>query len=220
MLEKLKELVCRMNLELTRKGLVAWTTGNVSGRDPETGYVAIKPSGMLYEDLTPETIMIVDLDGQVIEGNMKPSVDTATHLYIYRNMEKVNGVVHTHSNYATAFAALGRPIPVCLTSMADEFGCEIPCGAYAPVGGEQIGEEVVRSIGNSRGILMKNHGVFTVGADPLGAVKAAVMVEDAAKTVFLAMLLGNPDVIPPEEVKRAHDRYVQKYGQEKEKPIQ
>jgi len=219
MLEELKELICKMNLELPRKGLVAWTTGNVSGRDAQTGYVAVKPSGVLYEDLTPEKILIVDLEGKVVEGKMKPSVDTATHLYIYRHMPEVNGVVHTHSNYATAFAALGRPIPVYLTSMADEFGCQIPCGAYAPIGGEQIGKEIVKSIGSSRAILMKNHGVFTVGADPVSAVKAAVMVEDAAKTVLLAMLLGTPEEIPPEEVSRAHERYVQKYGQAKNNPV-
>ncbi len=219
MLEQLKELVCRLNQELPRKGLVAWTSGNVSGRDVQTGYAVVKPSGVLYEDLTPEGMLIVDLDGKVVEGEMKPSVDTATHLYIYRHMPEVNGIVHTHSNFATAFAALGRPIPVCLTAIADEFGCRIPCGDYAPIGGEEIGKEIVKSIGNSRAILMKSHGVFTVGADPVKALKAAVMVEDQAKTVFLAMLLGTPEEIPPEEVQRLHERYVQKYGQAKDNPV-
>ena len=213
MLEELKELICRLNQELPRKRLVAWTSGNVTGRDPQTGYVAVKPSGVLYEDLTPDKILLVDLQGKVVEGAMKPSVDTATHLYVYRHMPHVNGVVHTHSNYATAFAALNRPIPVYLTAIADEFGCEIPCGAYAPIGEEDIGKEIVKSIGDSPAILMKNHGVFTVGPDPLEALKAAVTVEDVAKTVFLALLLGTPDEIPPEEVRRAHKRYVQKYGQ-------
>ncbi len=213
MLEDLKKLICKLNLELPRRGLVAWTSGNVSGRDPKTGYVAVKPSGVLYEDLTPEKIVIVDLEGKIVEGRMKRSVDTATHLYIYRHMPQVNGIVHTHSNYATAFAALGRPIPVYLTAIADEFGCEIPCGGYAPIGGEEIGREVVKAIGDSLAVLMKNHGVFTVGTDPLSAVKAAVMVEDVAKTVFLALLLGKPDEIPPDEVRRLHERYVRKYGQ-------
>lgn len=220
MLEQLKELVCKLNLELPRKGLVAWTSGNVSGRDAQTGYVAIKPSGVLYENLTPDKIVIVDLEGKVVEGKMKPSVDTPTHLYVYRHMPQVNGIVHTHSNYATAFAALGRPIPVYLTATADEFGCEIPCGDYAPVGGEQIGKEIVKSIGNSRAILMKNHGVFTIGPDPVSAVKTAVMVENEAKTVFLAMLLGTPEEISPEEVRRAHKRYVQKYGQGKDNSVE
>jgi L-ribulose-5-phosphate 4-epimerase len=219
MLEELKELICRLNLDLPRHGLVAWTSGNVSGRDVETGYVAIKPSGVLYEELTPEKVLITDLDGKVVEGDMKPSVDTATHLYVYRHIPQVNGIVHTHSNYATAFAALGRPIPVYLTAIADEFGCEIPCGAYARIGEEEIGEEIVKSIGDSPAILMKNHGVFTVGPDPVSAVKAAVTVEDVAKTVFLSLLLGTPEEIPPEEVRRAHKRYVEKYGQTEENSV-
>jgi L-ribulose-5-phosphate 4-epimerase len=214
MLEEMKELVCRMNMELARRRLVAWTSGNVSGRDPQSGYVVVKPSGVMYEDLTGEKMLVVDLQGKVMEGEMKPSVDTATHLYVYRHMPGVNGIVHTHSNYATAFAAVGRSIPVYLTSLADEFGCEIPCGGYAPIGEEDIGKEIVRSIGDSPAILMKNHGVFTVGADPVSAVKAAVMAEDAAKTVLLALLLGEPEEIPPEEVRRLHQRYVEKYGQE------
>jgi L-ribulose-5-phosphate 4-epimerase len=219
MLEKLKDLICVLNQELPRQNLVSWTSGNVSGRDPQTGYVAIKPSGVRYEELSPEKIVIVDLQGKVVEGRMKPSVDAAAHLYVYRHMPRVNGVVHTHSNYATAFSALGRPIPVCLTAMADEFGGEIPCGGYAPVGGEEIGEEIVRSIGDSPGVLLKNHGVFTVGPDPTSALKAAVMVEDVAKTVFLAHLLGTPDRIPPIEVRRAHDRYLRKYGQTDENTV-
>lgn len=219
MLEELKGVVCRLNLELPRQRLVAWTSGNVSGRDTRTGYVAIKPSGVLYEDLTPDKIAIVDLEGRVVEGEMKPSVDTATHLYVYRHMSRVNGIVHTHSNYATAFAALGRPIPVYLTAIADEFGGRIPCGGYAPIGGDEIGKEIVRSIGDSPAVLLKNHGVFTVGSDPVSALKAAVTVEDVAKTVFLALLLGTPEEIPAEEVRRAHDRYVQKYGQRKDDSV-
>jgi len=213
MLEEMKELICKLNLELPRQRLVAWTSGNVSGRDVKTGYVAIKPSGVLYEDLFPDKIVIVDLDGNVVEGKMKPSVDTPTHLYVYRHMPRVNGIVHTHSNYATAFAALGLPIPVYLTAIADEFGGEIPCGGYAPIGGEEIGREIVRSIGDSPAVLMKNHGVFTVGKDPVSALKAAVTVEDVAKTVFLSLLLGTPEEIPPQEVRRAHKRYLEKYGQ-------
>jgi L-ribulose-5-phosphate 4-epimerase len=145
---------------------------------------------------------------------MKPSVDTATHLYVYRHRPNTGGVVHTHSPYATSLAALGRPIPVYLTAIADEFGGPIPVGAYAQIGGEAIGEEIVRSIGRSPAILMKNHGVFTVGPTVAAATKAAVMVEDAAKTVHLALLLGTPDEIPEEEVARAHRRYLEKYGQQ------
>jgi L-ribulose-5-phosphate 4-epimerase len=214
MLEGLREEVWKLNLELPRHNLVVWTSGNVSGRDFESGLVVIKPSGVPYQELTRSGLVIVDLDGQVVEGDLDPSVDTATHLYIYRHRPDVGGVVHTHSPYATSFAALGRPIPVYLTAIADEFGGPIPLGAYAQIGGEEIGREIVRSIGESPAILMKNHGVFTVGPTPRAAVKAAAMVEDVAKTVHLALLLGSPDVIPEQEVARAHRRYVEKYGQD------
>ncbi len=213
MLEDLKERVCELNLELPRNKLVTATSGNVSGRDSETGYVVIKPSGVKYSELKPTLMVVVDPEGNVVEGKLKPSVDTKTHLYVYRHRRDVNGIVHTHSNYATSFAALGEPIPVYLTAIADEFGGPIPVGKYAPIGGEEIGKEIVRSIGNSPAILMKNHGVFTIGPTPEEAVKAAIMVEDVAKTVYLALLRGKPDEIPPEEVARAHRAYMEKYGQ-------
>ncbi|MGQ9626301.1 MAG: L-ribulose-5-phosphate 4-epimerase [Anaerolineae bacterium] len=213
MLEKLRQEIWALNMELPKNNLVTWTSGNVSGRDRDTGYVVIKPSGVRYENLHPEDMIVVDLEGQVIEGRLNPSVDTATHLYIYRHRPDVGGIVHTHSTYATVFAVLGRPIPVYLTAIADEFGGPIPVGSYAPIGGEEIGREVVRSIGDSPAILMKNHGVFTIGPNPTAAVKAAVMVEDVARTVYFALLLGQPDEIPPEEVARAHRRYIEKYGQ-------
>ncbi len=212
-LESLRQEVWRMNLALPKNGLVTWTSGNVSGRDHETGYVVIKPSGVLFEDLTPADLIVVDLDGRLIEGKLKPSVDTATHLYIYRHRPDVGGIVHTHSPYATAFAALGRPIPVYLTAMADEFGGPIPVGAYAQIGGEAIGAEIVRAIGDSPAILMKNHGVFTIGPTPTAATKAAVMVEDVARTVHLALQLGQPEEIPADEVARGHRQYMEKYGQ-------
>jgi L-ribulose-5-phosphate 4-epimerase len=213
LLEKLRREICELNKLLPQEGLVAWTSGNVSGRDPETGLVAIKPSGVRYDSLTTEDIAVVDLDGRALQGEKKPSVDTATHLYVYRQRPDVNGMVHTHSNYATAFAALGKPIPVYLTAIADEFGGSIPVGAYAQIGEEAIGEEIIQSIGNSPAILMKNHGVFTIGPTPEEAVKAAVMVEDVARTVYLALQMGEPDEIPAEEVARAHRRYAEKYGQ-------
>lgn len=213
MLESLRQQVWAGNLELPKAQLVTWTSGNVSGRDPETGLVVIKPSGVRYENLQPEDLVVVDLTGKVIEGKLRPSVDTATHLYIYRERPDVGGIVHTHSCFATAFAALGRPIPCVLTAMADEFGGPIPVGEYAQIGEEEIGREVVRSIGNSPAILMKNHGVFTIGPTPLAAVKAAVMVEDVARTVFYALQLGQPQELPADEIARGHRRYVEKYGQ-------
>ena len=213
LLKELRQQVCEANLMLPRYGLVTWTSGNVSGRDACTGHVVIKPSGVRYEEMRPEHMVVVDLAGELVEGDLNPSVDAPTHLYVYRHRQDVHGVVHTHSPYATAFAALGKPIPVYLTAIADEFGGPIPAGAYAQIGGEQIGQEIVRSIGDSPAILMKNHGVFTIGADALAAVKAAVMVEDVARTVYYALQMGQPDEIPPEEVARAHRRYVEQYGQ-------
>jgi len=212
-LEELREEIWRLHLELPKYRLVTWTSGNVSGRDPKTGYVVIKPSGIRYEDLRPEHMVIVNLDGEVIEGNLKYSSDTASHLYIYRHRPDVFGVVHTHSPYATAFAAVGQPIPVYLTAIADEFGCTIPCGGFALIGGEEIGRVVVENIGESPAILLKNHGVFTVGPTPEAAVKAAVMVEDVAHTVWIAKQLGEPEVIPDDLVRRLRKRYTTEYGQ-------
>ncbi len=212
-LELLRKQVCEANLMLPRSGLVTWTSGNVSGRDADSGLVVIKPSGVRYEDMTPADMVVLDLDGRVVEGPLAPSVDAPTHLVVYRHRPDVGGVVHTHSPYATAFAALGKPIPVYLTAIADEFGCGIPVGAYAQIGGEQIGEEIVRSIGPSPSILMKNHGVFAIGPSAMAAVKAAVMTEDVARTVFIALQMGQPDEIPADEVARAHRRYVEQYGQ-------
>jgi L-ribulose-5-phosphate 4-epimerase len=213
MLEKLKHELLQLNLELPRNNLVAWTSGNVSGRDPESGLVVIKPSGVPYAELTPEKMVVVDLDGKVVEGTLKPSSDTFAHVYVYRHRSEINGVVHTHSTFATAWAAVGKPIPAVLTAISDEFGGPIPVGAYAKIGGDEIGREILRSIGSSPAILMKNHGVFTIGKTPEAAVKAAVMVEDVARTIFYALQLGQPDEIPAEEVARAHRRYLEEYGQ-------
>ena len=214
MLEELKSLVCRLNKELPEQSLVTWTTGNLSGRNFKGNLVVIKPSGVSFENLRPEDMVVVDLSGKVIEGNLKPSVDTPTHLYIYRRKEWIGGIAHTHSPYATSFAAVGKPIPCVLTAMADEFGGPIPCGKYARIGEEEIGKEVVRLCQRCSAVLLKNHGVFTVGRTPEDALKAAVMCEDSAKTVHLAALLGKPTPIPKSEIARAHRRYVEKYGQE------
>jgi L-ribulose-5-phosphate 4-epimerase len=213
MLEALKQQLHKLHLELPKNGLVTWTGGNISARDPETGLVVIKPSGVMFEDLRPEDHVVVDLEGDVVEGALSPSSDTASHLYIYRHMPHVNGVVHTHSPYATAFAAVNKPIPVYLTAHADEFGGPIPCAGFALIGGEEIGQQVVEHIGNSPAVLLKNHGVFTVGPNATAAVKAAVMTEDVARTVWYALQLGTPDEIAPEDVKKLHDRYTNVYGQ-------
>jgi L-ribulose-5-phosphate 4-epimerase len=213
MLENLKQELVQLNLELLKNNLVAWTSGNVSARDPETGLVVIKPSGVRFDDLVAEDMVIVDLDGRILEGKRKPSSDTASHLYIYRGREEVGGVVHTHSRYATAFAALGKSIPCVLTAMADEFGGPIPCAGFALIGGEEIGKAVLETIGSSPAVLLKNHGVFTVGKTALDAVKAAVMTEDVAATVWLAQMMGIPEQISPENIQKLHHRYTHVYGQ-------
>lgn len=213
MLEALREQVAHFHQELPHNNLVAWTSGNVSGRDPDTGYVVIKPSGVRYPDLTPDKLVVVDLEGNVVEGELKPSSDTASHLYIYRHRDDINGVVHTHSPFATAFAAVGKEIPVCLTAIADEFGGPVPCGGFALIGGEAIGERVIEAIGKSPAVLLKNHGVFAVGGDVEAAVKAAVMVEDVARTVWLALQIGEPEEIDAEDVAQLHQRYTHVYGQ-------
>ena len=213
MLEKLKEQLVELHLELPRNNLVVWTGGNVSARDPDTGLVAIKASGIRYEEMRPEHMVVVDLDGNIVEGNYKPSSDVHSHLYIYKHRPDVGGVVHTHSAYATAFAAVNKPIPVVLTAIADEFGGPIPCGGFALIGDDAIGKVVVESIGKSPAVLLKNHGVFTVGKNAKSAVKAAVMTEDNARTVWLAMQIGVPDEIPAEDVEKLHQRYMNVYGQ-------
>ena len=213
MLEELRDKLYQLHLELPKNNLVAWTSGNVSARDAATGLVVIKPSGVRYERLRPEHMVVVDLDGRIIEGDLKPSSDTASHLYIYRHRSDVGGVVHTHSTYASAFAAVGRPIPVSLTAQADEFGGPIPCGGFALIGGEEIGQVVLEAIGNSCAVLLKNHGVITLGRDAEAAVKAAVMVEDVARTTFVALQLGQPDEISPDAIAKLHQRYTHVYGQ-------
>jgi L-ribulose-5-phosphate 4-epimerase len=214
LLQAIREELVVLNQALPENGLVTWTAGNVSMRDQETGYVAIKPSGVTFPHLTPESMVVVDLDGNVIDGEKIPSSDTSSHLYIYRYRPDVNGVVHTHSNYATAFAAIGQPIPVYLTAHADEFGGPIPCGGFALIGGEQIGKMVIDTIGASQAVLLKNHGVFTIGKSGTAALKAAVMVEDVARTTWLALQIGIPEEISPEDVARLHYRYTHIYGQQ------
>ncbi len=213
MLEALRDELWELHLELPKNDLVRWTGGNVSARDPETGYVIIKPSGIRYERLKPADMIVLDLEGNVIEGDLKPSSDTASHLYIYRQRPDVGGIVHTHSPYATAFAALGKPIPVYLTAMGDEFGGPIPCGEFALIGSEAIGQVVVESIGDSCAVLLKSHGVFTIGADAEAAVKAAVMTEDVAKTVWLALQIGKPEELEADDIAQLHHRYTHVYGQ-------
>lgn len=215
MLEELRQIVCDLHAYLPANNLVAWTSGNISARDPATGLVVIKPSGIKFADLTPQNMVVVDIDGRVVDGDFKASSDTASHCYIYRHMPQVNGIVHTHSRYATAFATHGRAIPCITTAMGDEFGGDIPCGGFALVGGDEIGRVVVDTLRGSRSpaCLLQSHGVFTVGPTAEKAVKAAVMTEDNAAIAWASLTLGTPLTIAPDDIDRLYDRYQNVYGQ-------
>ncbi|KAB1161703.1 L-ribulose-5-phosphate 4-epimerase [Micromonospora sp. AMSO12t] len=211
----LRETVARLHAELTRYALVAWTAGNVSARVPGQDLMVIKPSGVDYDALTADTMVVCDLNGTVVDGNGAPSSDTAAHAYVYRAMPEVGGVVHTHSSYATAWAARGESIPCWLTAQADEFGGEIPVGPFALIGGDDIGKGIVSTLSGHRSpaVLMRNHGVFTIGKDARAAVKAAVMCEDVARTAHLARALGQPLPMTQADISSLHDRYQNVYGQ-------
>jgi len=210
----LRQEVAKANWMLPKAGLVTMHSGNASGYLPEHDLLVIKPSGMDYEAITPENLVAVRVStGEVIDSSLRPSVDLPHHLFLYRNLPDVRGVIHTHSNYATAFAAVGRPVPLVLTAIADEFGAEIPCAPYVDNEGEHIGEAILKYRNRAPAILMGNHGVFAWGSSPKAALKAAVMTEDVAKTVWLAMQIGDPKVIPAEEAEKWYDRYHNRYGQ-------
>jgi L-ribulose-5-phosphate 4-epimerase len=214
-ISELRLEVCALHAELVRNRLVAWTSGNVSGRVPGADLMVIKPSGVAYDDLTPQSMVVCDLAGAPVDGGLSPSSDTAAHAYVYRHMPGIGGVVHTHSTYATAWAARGEPIPCVITAMADEFGGEIPVGPFALIGGDEIGRGIVATLDGHRSpaVLMRSHGVFTVGPTARGAVKAAVMCEDAARTVHLARVLGAPEPLAASQVDALHRRYKDHYGQ-------
>jgi len=207
--------VCALHAELTRYQLVVWTAGNVSARVPGQDLLVIKPSGVSYDELTPDNMVVCDLDGRVVDGEHAPSSDTEAQAYVYRHMPDVGGVVHTHSTYATAWAARGEPIPCVLTMIADEFGGEIPVGPFAVIGDDSIGRGIVETLQGSRSpaVLMQNHGVFAIGPSARAAVKAAVMCEDVARTVHLSRQLGEPLAIDPAQVDRLFERYQNVYGQ-------
>ncbi len=212
-LEKLRSELYELHLELRKYNLVVWTGGNISAIDRSQNLVVVKPSGVKYEDLAPDKMVIVDLEGNIVEGDLKPSSDIKSHLYVYHHMKDVGAIVHTHSTFATAFAAIGQPIPVYLTAHGDEFGGPIPCSDFALIGGEDIGKTIIDNIGNGSAILLMNHGVFTIGTSAIQAVKSAVMVEDIARTVWYALQLGKPHEIPQEQVKKLNIRYKNIYGQ-------
>jgi len=213
-IDALRVQVCDLHAELVRNNLVVWTAGNVSARVPGQELLVIKPSGVSYGDLTPDSMIVTDLTARVVEGNRAASSDTAAHAYVYRHMPEVGGVAHTHSSYATAWASLGEPVPCVLTMMADEFGGEIPIGPFALIGDDSIGRGIVETLRHSRSpaVLMKSHGPFTIGRDARDAVKAAVMCEDVARTTYLARQLGTPVAIAQHDIDALFDRYQNVYG--------
>ena len=220
-----REEVSQLHAELVRNGLVVWTGGNISGRVPGADAFVIKPSGVSYDDLSPENMIVCDLDGVIVANTpgseREPSSDTAAHAYVYRNMPDVGGVVHTHSPYATAWAARGEAIPCVITAMADEFGGEIPVGPFAIIGDDSIGRGIVDTLTGhrSRAVLMQNHGPFTIGHSARDAVKAAVMVEDAARTVQLARAGGQTIAIPQDAIDALFHRYQNVYGQDTQRSM-
>jgi L-ribulose-5-phosphate 4-epimerase len=214
-IEALRREVCALHAELPRHGLVAWTSGNLSARVPGEELMVIKASGIPYEQLTPAAIVVCDLHGTLVEGDLAPSSDAAAHGYVYRELDEVGGIAHTHSAYATAWAARGEAIPCVLTAMADEFGGEIPIAPFARIGDEEIGRAVVETLASHRSsaVLLRSHGVFALGPNARAAIKSAVMCEDVARTVHLARALGDPIPLAPEDIDALHDRYQNVYGQ-------
>ncbi|MEU9143728.1 L-ribulose-5-phosphate 4-epimerase [Streptomyces sp. NPDC048349] len=215
-IDLLRRQVSDLHQELVRYNLVVWTAGNVSARVPGEDLMVIKPSGVSYDELTPRNMILCDLDGKVVEGEYSPSSDTAAHAYVYRHMPHVGGVVHTHSTYASAWAARGEAVPCVLTAMADEFGAAIPVGPFALIGDDSIGRGIVETLRDHRSpaVLMKSHGVFTIGKDARAAVKAAVMCEDVARTVHISRQLGEPLPIAQDDIDRLNHRYQNVYGQQ------
>ncbi|SCG37739.1 L-ribulose-5-phosphate 4-epimerase [Micromonospora coxensis] len=217
---ELRETVCALHAELTRHELVIWTAGNVSARVPGEELMVIKPSGVRYHELTPESIVVTDLTGRLVEGDRSPSSDTAAHAYVYRHLPEVGGIVHSHSTYATAWSARREPIPCVLTMVADEFGGDIPVGPFALIGDDSIGRGIVETLrgSRSRAVLMGGHGPFTVGTDAQDAVKAAVMLEDVARTVHIARQLGDPPRLAQAHIDHLFHRYQNVYGQQGDTP--
>jgi len=214
-IRNLRAEIAALHAELPRNDLVVWTAGNVSARVPGADLLVIKPSGVSYDELSADTMVVTDLSGTLVDGDLSPSSDTAAHAYVYKHMPHVNGVVHTHSTYATAWSARGEAIPCVLTAMADEFGGEIPIGPFALIGDDSIGRGIVETLAGHRStaVLMRSHGVFTIGTSARAAVKSAVMCEDVARTIHIARQLGTPLPIPQADVDSLYARYQNVYGQ-------
>lgn len=219
MLDALKQVVCEQNHELPKNGLVAGSGGNVSGRDPDTGLIVIKPSGVKFAKLTPETMVVLDIAGNIVDGDMRPSVDTGIHLYIYRQRPDVFGICHTHSPYATSFAARGERIPAVLTPITHMIGRDVPCAPYATPGEVETGQAVVDAAAGGKAALVQAHGVFTMGQSAIEATSIAMYLEEAAMTTHLAMLRGPVEELPQQEIDRCFAWFKKNYGQSGSKTV-
>lgn len=219
MLDALKQVVCEQNHELPRNGLVVGSGGNVSGRDADTGLIVIKPSGVKFAKLTPETMVVLDIDGNIVDGDMRPSVDTGIHLYIYRQRPDVFGICHTHSPYATSFAARGERIPAVLTPITHMIGRDVPCAPYATPGEVETGQAVVDAADGGKAALVQAHGVFTMGQSATEATSIAMYLEEAAMTTHLAMLRGPVEELPQQEIDRCFAWFKKNYGQSGSKTV-
>ncbi len=211
----LRAEVCEMNKELPRQNLVVWTGGNVSAIVRSVGHVIIKPSGVRFEELTPESMVVTDLSGKVVEGKFLPSVELEVHNYIYKHRTDVGGICHTHSPYATSFALLGQPIPAALTPLVHLLGREVPCTGYVKPAHLDTGMAIVDTIGDGLAVLVNRHGTFTLGKTATESIKIAAFLEEAAQTIHYAMLRGEVRSLPKEELERSFQWYKQNYGQKK-----
>ena len=220
MLNELKEVVYRANLDLVERGLVLYTFGNASGIDRDKGWIVIKPSGMDYTLMKPQDMVVVDLEGRVVEGRLRPSTDTPTHIELYRAFSEIGGIVHTHSAYATAWAQAGKDIPILGTTHADHFAQPVPCTPVMPpeeVEGDyekETGKIIINTFSDIDylkipGVLVRNHGPFTWGKDPEAAVYNSVILEEVARMAYLALVI-NPETTMNKALIRKH--YERKHG--------
>ena len=211
--KELRIRVCKLNQMLREENLVVWTGGNISAFVRESGHIIIKPSGVLFHDLKPESMVVIDIKGNIIDGDLKPSVDSSIHAYLYSHRSDINGICHTHSPYATSFAVLGKSIPAALTPLSHMTGRDIPCTRYAKPGYIDTGEAILEADKDGHGVLVQRHGIFTYGKDPETSLKYAIYIEEAARTIHYAMLRGQVTPLPNEEIKRCFDFYKKNYGQ-------
>lgn len=210
---RLRELLVHTARQMLASGLVTGTSGNISARSPSAAQILVTPSGVDYDRLRPEDLVVVDLDGREPTAGLVPSVDTPSHVAIYRARRDVNGVVHTHSPYATAFASVGAPIPPLLLEAAGYLGGAVPVMEYSPPGSPDGPARMVAALGERRAVMLPNHGVMAVGETLPKAFHAATSVEEGARVAWIARQLGQPRIVPDDDVTWMNDFIHRRYGQ-------